>query len=91
MSNLQWTAQGRQDVDDIYDYIARQDHRPATADKFVRELRDKCQFLADTFAAGSTIGTQRDDLVTLARLFTLQALGDRLSTDFKRHRSHARA
>jgi toxin ParE1/3/4 len=67
---LQWTAQSRQDVDDIYDYIGRRDRRPATEDKVVRELLDECRFLADAQAAGSMLGMQRDDLAESARLFT---------------------
>jgi plasmid stabilization system protein ParE len=36
----------------------------------VHELLEVCRFLADTFAAGSSIGTLRDDLAESARLFT---------------------
>jgi plasmid stabilization system protein ParE len=32
MSNLSWADLARDDVDEVYDYIARRDRRPATAD-----------------------------------------------------------
>ena len=72
MADLHWTEDGRADVDEIYDYIARRDRRPATADKVVRGLMATCQWLAEEFATGSVIGTARPDLGENIRLFTHQ-------------------
>jgi plasmid stabilization system protein ParE len=72
MADLQWSAEGRTDVDDVYDYIARRDRRPATADKVVRGLAATCQWLAEEFATGSVVGTARPDLDEDFRVFTHQ-------------------
>jgi len=72
MADLQWTAEGRTDIDDIYDYIARRDRRPAVADKVVHNLTAACQWLAAEFASGSVVGTARSDLGENIRLFTHQ-------------------
>jgi plasmid stabilization system protein ParE len=53
-----------------YDYIARRDRRPSTADKVVTELTQACQSYADAFAAGSSLGTARPDLGEGHRVFT---------------------
>lgn len=70
MSELLWSDDARRDVDDIYNYIARKNHRPLTADRFVRELDEACRKYAGIYAAGSEIGTPRDDLGDGLRVFT---------------------
>lgn len=70
MSTLRLTPQGRRDVDDIYDFIARRERRPTTADKVVTELMEECGTYADAFAEGSIIGTARPDLAESSRVFT---------------------
>jgi toxin ParE1/3/4 len=70
MSRLQWSIEGRQDVDEVYHFIGQRDRRPATADAVVGELRDVCQSYADAFAAGSVLGTARADLGESFRVFT---------------------
>lgn len=70
MSSLQLAPLGRRDIDNIYDYIARRDRRPATADMVVAELMETCKSYADAFAAGSVIGTARSDLGDSHRVFT---------------------
>ncbi len=70
MGSLAWTSLAKSDVDDIYDFIARQNHRPSTADQFVQDLAAACQSYADAFAAGSTIGTARPNLGEGYRVFT---------------------
>lgn len=70
MADLQWTADARNDVDDVYDYIARRDRRPATADRVIADLISACESLADFYSSGSTIGTARPDLRENIRLFT---------------------
>jgi plasmid stabilization system protein ParE len=70
MSNLQLSPHGRRDIDEIYDYIARRDQRPLTADNVVRKLQEACQFYADSIASGFMIGTARSDLGEAYRIFT---------------------
>jgi plasmid stabilization system protein ParE len=62
MPHMHWTEQARDDVDEIYDYIARRDRRPATADRVVRELVSACERYADISSSGSGIGTPRGEL-----------------------------
>jgi plasmid stabilization system protein ParE len=70
MSDLRWTAESRREVDEVYDFIARRDRRPATADKVVADLILACESLAEIFSSGSIIGTARPDLGDDTRLFT---------------------
>lgn len=70
MSRLQFSEQARDDVDDIYDYIARRERRPLTADRVVEELYEACDRYASAYAASSHIGTARPDLGTDFRTFT---------------------
>jgi plasmid stabilization system protein ParE len=70
MALLNWSAQARVDVDDIYDFIARQDRRPLTADRAVQSLEKACEGYAEAFAAGSSIGTRRPTLGEGYRIFS---------------------
>jgi toxin ParE1/3/4 len=62
MSNLQLSRRAEIDLDELYDYIARHEHRPATADRVVQDLVAAMRRYADIFSAGSDIGALRDDL-----------------------------
>ena len=70
MSCLVWTIPARQDIDDIYVYIAHSDGRPLTADIFVSELVLRCESYAEAFAASHLIGTPRSDLGEQIRVFS---------------------
>jgi len=70
MASLVWTSPAKQDVDDIYDFIARRDRRPETAEKVVRELVLHCESYAEAFAAGNSIGTLRPSLGENVWVFT---------------------
>jgi plasmid stabilization system protein ParE len=83
MSQTSWSSTAESDVEDIYDWIARQDRRRSTAKKVVRELRDRCDALAEIMASGSLIGTASPQLGHEYRVFThkrwvivFRALGD---------------
>jgi plasmid stabilization system protein ParE len=69
MSTLAILPQAQQDIDDIYDYIARRDRRPQTADKVVSELTEACRSCADMTVSGSLFGTLRRDLGEDYRVF----------------------
>lgn len=70
MGRLEWTTRSRRDVDDIYDYIARGDNRPATADKFIDDLGAACASYAEAFASGSLIGAPQPKWGDDAQCFT---------------------
>lgn len=70
MSSLHWTEQARQDIDDIYDFIARYDRRPLSAERVVEALVGACSSYADYYAAGSVIGAARPELGEDYRAFT---------------------
>jgi toxin ParE1/3/4 len=72
MARLELSAEARQDIDDIYDYIARHDRRQSTADSVVSELTKACQSLASSIANGFLIGTARPDLLSDARVLSHQ-------------------
>ncbi len=72
MASLVWTSPAKRDVDGIYDFIARRDRRPETAEKVVRELVFHCENYAKVFAAGNVIGTLRSDLGENIWVFTHQ-------------------
>ena len=69
MSTLAISLQAQQDIDDIYDYIARRDRRPLTADTVVTDLTQACRACADMTASGSLFGTSRPDLGEDYRVF----------------------
>jgi len=70
MASLVWTLPARQDVDEIYDFIAKSDGRPLIADNFTRELIQKCENYAAAFSAGNQIGTLRPNLGEHLRVFS---------------------
>ena len=70
MPTLAWSTLARQEVDAIYDYIGEHEHRPATADRFVKNLIAACESYATAFAAGSVLGTARPDLGESHRVFS---------------------
>ena len=57
MARLLWTLPAKNDLDDIYDYIALTDGRPATAEGVVRGIHEACQRYAD----GPSQGEARSD------------------------------
>ena len=59
---LSWTVLAEGDVEEIYEWIARRDGRRLTAKKVIRELRRRCEVVAEIFSSGSVIGTARADL-----------------------------
>lgn len=64
---LRIRAEARQDLQDIADYIARDDRRAAR--RFARMLRDRCAFLA----ANPHIGRERPELRKDLRSFPVQS------------------
>ncbi|NOY28856.1 MAG: type II toxin-antitoxin system RelE/ParE family toxin [Planctomycetes bacterium] len=70
MASLVWTVPARQDVDDIYDFIANSDGRPLIADNMTREIIQKCETYAEAFSAGNLIGTLRPHLGEHLRVFS---------------------
>jgi toxin ParE1/3/4 len=70
MSQTSWSSTAESDVVDIYDWIARKDRRRSTAKKVIRELRDRCDALADIMASGSLIGTASPQLGADYHTFT---------------------
>lgn len=70
MPHTSWSSTAESDVEDIYDWIARKDRRRATAKKVTRELRDRCDSLAEIMATGSLIGTAMPQFGPDYRAFT---------------------
>jgi plasmid stabilization system protein ParE len=63
MARVVYTAEAERNLDDIFDYIARENHRPAAAAKVLRGIDQKCRLYARfPFASQS-----RDDLSPGAR------------------------
>ena len=60
------TPAAARDLDQIFDYIAIQGGRPATAEKLIRDLADKCQL----YATQPGMGTARPDLGEAFRVFS---------------------
>lgn len=52
------TPTAARDLDEIFDYIAIEGGRPATAEKLIRDIGAKCQI----YAAQPGMGTARPDL-----------------------------
>ena len=59
------TPTAQRDLDEIFDYIAVQSCRPATAEKIIREIGEKCRL----YASQPHIGTARPDLGEGLRVF----------------------
>ena len=57
---LKFTRQSTQDLDDIWDYIADDNHN--AADSFIDLLREKCTLLAET----PELGRERPEMVFAA-------------------------
>jgi plasmid stabilization system protein ParE len=70
MSRAQWTSSAKADLRDTYLWIARHDNRRDTARNVIRGLRQQCDQYAIAFANGSVLGTSRNDLGELVRVFT---------------------
>ena len=60
------TPSAARDLDEIFDYIAIQGGRPATAERLIRDLAEKCQ----RYAAQPGMGTARPDLSEDFRVFS---------------------
>jgi plasmid stabilization system protein ParE len=58
MSKADWSEPAREDLKEIGRYIGRQQHRPSTAAKIMREIRNYC----DQLAISPYSGTARPDL-----------------------------
>lgn len=68
MARVLYTAEAERHLDDIFDYIARENHRPAAAAKVLREINQKCHLYARfPFASQS-----RDDLGPGVRCFVAE-------------------
>jgi toxin ParE1/3/4 len=65
MSRVLWTPRAERHLEDIAYYIAVHDGRPATAEKIVREIQDKCSL----YATNPLLGTVQDELGTTYRSF----------------------
>lgn len=65
MASVEWTPKARKCLKDIARYIARQDYRPATADKLVDDIEAKCA----QYAAQPELGSRHDALPGGFRLF----------------------
>jgi toxin ParE1/3/4 len=60
VARLRYSAAAKDDLDSIAEYIARKSGSRAVAERFVRDLRDKCQDLA---RASIRMGRPRDELL----------------------------
>jgi plasmid stabilization system protein ParE len=69
MVALQWTAEGRNDVDDVYDVVGRRELQSSMADEAVRDLVEACESIADRAEPGTVLGTARPDFGDEVRLF----------------------
>lgn len=58
MPKANWSAPARDDLNGIGRYVGREQHRPSTAAKVMREIRDRCDQLAES----PQFGTARPDL-----------------------------
>lgn len=58
MPHANWSDLAREDLKEIGRYVGRQQHRPSTAAKIMREIRDHC----DHLARFPQSGTVRPDL-----------------------------
>lgn len=58
MPRAEWSDLARDDLTEIGRYIGREQHRPSTAAKIMREIRDHCDYLARSPHSG----TARPDL-----------------------------
>lgn len=63
-----WSETAREDLKEIGRYIGRQHHRPSTAVKIMREVRDHC----DHLARAPDSGTARPDLGDEIRITSLK-------------------
>ncbi len=55
MLRVAWTPQAEQDLEDIAYYIAVEDGRPRTAERNVRQLREKCLIYGDNPLLGQAL------------------------------------
>lgn len=62
MAKALWNHEARKDLKAIALYIGRQDQRPSTAAKIVREIQAKCDGYATHFASGSIVGEHHAEL-----------------------------
>ena len=58
MPSAEWSAVAREDLKDIGRYIGREQHRPSVAAMIMREIRNHCEFIAQS----PHFGTARPDL-----------------------------
>jgi toxin ParE1/3/4 len=70
MASANWTPAAEPDVEDVYSYIAHQDGRRQTAKAVVRRIRQACDELATSFAAGHVLGTARPRFGESHRVFS---------------------
>ena len=65
MPRIERTLAAEHDLQEIGYYIAREQHRPATGEKILRQIDDKCKAYADQ----PEMGTARPDLGSSYRVF----------------------
>lgn len=70
MPFAKWTQFAEADLDEIYLFIARQNHRRDVAKKIYAEIRQHCDKYANLISGGHAIGTDRSDLRSGVRSFT---------------------
>jgi toxin ParE1/3/4 len=62
MSKADWSEPAREDLKEIGRYIGRQQHRPSTAAKIMREIRNYCGQLAISPYSGTARPDLGDDI-----------------------------
>ena len=69
MPRVERTHEAEQNLDDIFDYIGRQNHSPAAAAKVLRTIIEKCQI----YAGQPLMGDRRPDLGESIRCFPVDS------------------
>lgn len=65
MPRITWSPTAKRDLDGIFDYIGRENHNPAAAEKVVRQIHEKCS----AYARQPHMGSVRPDLAPDVRCF----------------------
>ena len=64
---INWTPTAKRDLDDIFDYIGRENHSPSAAANVLRQIDEKCS----SYARQSHMGSTRPDLGSDVRCFSV--------------------
>ena len=65
MPRIKWTPTAERDLDDIFDYIGREQLSPTAAANVLRQINDKCS----SYARQPQMGSLRPDLGSDVRCF----------------------